>query len=235
MTDFTFTPPLQKEIEIAVYGDASFKKDEVSQQGLVVTLRQTGSKKVNIISWKSSTTDRAAWSTVAAETFALQQALDRTIHVKNLLMEMGARVMKTTTLSDNLSLRRILYSGKSTKELRLRREVAAAGDLLTLDQIRVRYVPSEQMLADPMTETMTATNLLVAGRMNNLDRIDQWDKNVVSADEMLEAEIDIPMMELSKRLQCIQNQYNLWAMHHRPTRRVGRKSTREVNANSSQA
>ncbi len=125
--------PLKGDIELEVHGDASFKKKETNQHGLVVIIRQNATQKANLISWKSNAADRTAWSTGAAETFALQQALDKTVYIKNMLMELNSKIIKTTAYTHNLSLRRVLYSGKATKELRLRREIAAARDLLTHD------------------------------------------------------------------------------------------------------
>ncbi len=115
-------------------------------------------------------------------------------------------MVKVTTPTDKLSLRRILHSGKTTKELRLRREIAAARDLLMFDRIRVRFVPTEHMLAEPMTKSMKVSDLLHLGRMNNHEMIEHHDKNTVSVSEMIEAEIHITMPELSKRLESIQNQ-----------------------------
>ena len=185
---------------------------------LVVINRQSATQKANLISWKSNAADRTAGSTVAAETFVLQQALDKTVYIKNMLRELNAQVVRTTKFTDNLSLRRVLYSGKATKELRLRREIAAARDILTHDQIRVRHLPTNSMLADPMTKSMAADNLLKVGRMNNLDRVDHLDKEKVSAADMLEAELNIPMQELSVRLKMIQRQYGLQMLANAATR-----------------
>ena len=136
-----------------------------------------------------------------------------------MLIELNSKIVRTTAY---LSLRRVLYSEKATKQLRLRREIAAARDLLTHDQIRVRHVPTQSMLADPMTKSMAADNLLKVGRMNNLDRVDHLDKENVSAADMLEAELNIPMLELSKRLGSIQQQYYLHMLKNLTTRRVRR-------------
>ncbi len=78
------------------------------------------------------------------------------------------------------------------------------------------------MLADPMTKSMAADSLLKVGRMNNLDRVDHLDKENVSAAGMLEAELNIPMLELSKRLESIQQQYYLRMLKNLTTRRVRR-------------
>ncbi len=222
--------PLKEDVEIEIYGEPSFKKEETNQQGLVVIIRLSATQKASLISRKSNTADRTAWSTVAAETFALQQVLDKTVYTKNMLKGFNKRIVRATAFTDNLSLRRVLYSRKATKELRLRREIAAARDLLTHDQIKVRHVPTDSMLADPMTESMAADNLLRVGRMNNLYRVDNLDKENVSAADMLEAELDIPMLELSKRLESIQQQYNHQMLRNLTTRRV-----RRVNRSNSTA
>ena len=53
--------PLKGDIELEIYGDASFKKEETNQQGLVVIIRQNATQKANLISWKSNAADRTAW------------------------------------------------------------------------------------------------------------------------------------------------------------------------------
>ncbi len=78
------------------------------------------------------------------------------------------------------------------------------------------------MLADPSTKSMTAESLLKVGSMNNLARVDHLDNENVSTADMLEAEIDIPMFELTKRLQNIQNQYSVQMLRNLTTRKVRR-------------
>ncbi len=130
--------------------------------------------KAALLSRKSNAADRMAWWTAAAETFPLQQALDRPVHIENLPVEMDCVIVRVATITDNVSLR-ILYSGKTAKELRLRRELADARDLLMFDRIRVRFVPTDYIFADLKTKSMRASNFLQLGRMNILEKIGYHD------------------------------------------------------------
>ena len=87
-------------------------------------------------------------------------------------------------MTDNLSLKRVLYSGKPTQELRLRREVAILRDLLSTDNIPVVFVATEEMLADGLTKEKAGGKDLRKAIMFN-----QW--NVKTVDQSNELTKDM--------------------------------------------
>ncbi len=110
-----------EKVVIETHGDSAFQIS--NQQGIVCMLRETAdSDKVNFISWRSKRAERRTWSTLAAETHALQKALDESIHMKCVLAELRIRVHKNIVVTDNLSLRRVIYSGRPVQEDRLKKE-----------------------------------------------------------------------------------------------------------------
>ena len=130
--------PLRGRIEVEAYGDSAFAADN-NQIGVCLVLRQSGSSKVNLIAWRSCKSDRRAWSTLAAETHAMQMAMDRAIGLKYLLHELGVTAKETTVLIDNLNLKKVLYSGRSPAEARLRKEMGILRDMMGQERIKVRF------------------------------------------------------------------------------------------------
>ena len=81
-----------------------------------------------------------------------QIAMDKEIRIQSLRLELYCFIVRTVVLTDNLSLRRVVYSGRPTKEMGLRREVAAIRDMIVRDGIQLRYAASTEMLADQLTK-----------------------------------------------------------------------------------
>ncbi len=151
--------PLGGNLELEVYGDSASK--EHNHQDIVVVLRMSGQAIVNVLGWKSKRAERRAWSTLAAETHVLQHALDKSIHIHEVLKQLRQPIIRATVLTDNLSLRRCLYSGRPSKEERLRKEFAAIRDLMGTEMKHVRFVPGDQMPADCLTKKTFKENSLV--------------------------------------------------------------------------
>ncbi len=150
--------PLGDSLTLEVYADSSFKYD--NQQGIVSILCEEGTRNANMVGWKSQKSDRRAWSTLAAETHAMQVGLDRAIGLKTFLNEIGQKVKETCVVTDNLSLQRVILSGRSTQEMRLRREISIIRDLLVTDDITVSFVCTEKMLADDLTKKTSGEKLM---------------------------------------------------------------------------
>ena len=151
--------PLGINWEMEVFGDSAFKHS--NQQGIVACLRKTGATEMNVVPWKSKKAERKSWSTLAAETHVLQVAMDKARHLNHLLSELRVHPIKVTVVTDNLSLRRCLYSGRPTKEERLRKEFAVLRDMMNTHDIRVRFVPGQVMLAECLTKVLSKENTLV--------------------------------------------------------------------------
>ena len=127
--------PLTGHLDFEVYGDSALKYSQ--QQGVVAVLRNPNTDMVNVLSWRSRKAERRIWSTLAAETFVLQKAIDKAVYLKGLMKEMGAPISKVTAITDNLSLRRVVYSGRPTQEKRMKKKIAVVRDAMVTEQVEV--------------------------------------------------------------------------------------------------
>ncbi len=132
---------------------------------------------------------------------------DKAIHIQNLGEEQGWFILRTVALTDNLSVRREVYSGRTTKEMRLRREIASITDMIARDGIQLRHVPSEEMLADPLTKSMDGGMLLKICGQNKLNRIEMHDSGKTTEKDLVDANKVIEMETLSERLEKIKKKY----------------------------
>ncbi len=189
---------LKKNWVVEIYDDAAL--DEGNQQGQYSLIREAGTNKVNTIGWKSKMSDRRAWSSLAAEAQAMQGALDKAIHWQSLKTEMNLPIKHITVLTDNLSLRRVVYSGRPTQEQSLRREVAIIRDMIIYNNIRVRFVKSEVMLADHLTKERSASQIYEVLKTNTFNRINKYDNGDITTNMIRDAAIDIPLKHLEKIL-----------------------------------
>ena len=121
----------------------------------------------------------------------MQDAIDKATHLEALSDEIGLPLAKTTVLTDNLSLRRVIQSGRPTQEQGLRRDLAIIRD--QIDQIR--FVKSKAMLADHLTNERTGEQMYDVLRHNKFERIEKYDSSEVRASHIREAAIDIPLLD----------------------------------------
>ncbi len=91
--------------------------------------------------------------------------------------------------------------------MRLRREVAAIIDMIVRDGIKLRYVPSTVMLADPLTKSMDGSEMLKLGGENHLDINAFHDNGQTTEKDLIEANQVIEMEMLSERLEKIRKEY----------------------------
>ena len=220
-----------------IYGDAAL--DEGNQQGQYTLIREAGTTKVNTIGWKSKMSDRRAWSSLAAEAQAMQGALDKAIHWQALRYEMNWPIKHVTVLTDNLSLRRVVNSGRPTQEQSLRRDIAIIRDMIIYKNIRVRFVKSEAMLADHLTKERNAQQIYDVLKLNSFDRINKYDSGEITTSMIRDAAIDIPLNEneriltveveaINERISQIQQSgsgQQDQEMQEQRTQSVGRKAT----------
>ncbi len=91
-----------------------------------------------------------------------------------------------------------MYSER-TKEMRLRREISSIRNMIVRDGIQLRHVPSEEMLADPLTKSMNGCKLLKIGGQNKLNRIEMHDSGKTTEKDLVEANRVIEMETLSEQ------------------------------------
>ena len=111
--------------------------------------------------------------------------------------QLNQQITKATVVTDNLSLRRCLYSGRPTMEERLRKDFAVIRDIMLTESKNVRFVPGDLMLADCVTKAKVKENSLVkAVRTNHYPTLLFADDDVVREDQMNEACDNIEMLSL---------------------------------------
>ena len=125
--------------------------------------------------------ERKAWSTFSGKARAMQHAIDKAVHLKALSAELGFLVEKTTVLTDNLSLRRVIPSVKLTQEQSLRRDVAIIRDRIVYSGVEVRFVKSPAMLADHLTKERSEEQLYSILKENKFRDIEKLDTKQVTA------------------------------------------------------
>ncbi len=97
--------------------------------------------------------EQKSWSSLSlsGETRLKQKAIDKATRLKLLAEGIGIPIERTTVLTDNLSLQRVIQSERPTQGKGLRREVAIIRDHVVYSRVQVRLVKSPSMLADHLT------------------------------------------------------------------------------------
>ena len=189
-----------KELILETHGNSAFQIS--NQQGIVCLLRENAkSRKVNYLAWRSKRAERRTWSTLAAETQAVQKAMDKAIHAKCVFRELRIGVYKNLAVTDNLSLRRVLYSGRPVQEDRLKKELVVIRDMIMSEDIEVRYVPGKFMLAECLTKSANPDYLMSSMKNNLLNTVNLYDAEQVTTEMIEEAGVDIPMENLRQARQ----------------------------------
>ena len=149
---------------VKVYADASYANQDGATRstgGRVIMLKNREEDLVNVISWKSKKIARVYRSVKAAETRALDDALDEAIHVARVVKEVyeGRIDLKdpaqipVEAFTDNKSLWESIYNTRQCEERLLRNSIAGLKELLELKMVEtVKWVPTEKQLADCLTK-----------------------------------------------------------------------------------
>ena len=95
-----------------------------------------------------------ARSTTEAEALALNDAAEMGIYMNKLMMEiLGSRPKKIQIRTDNMSLQKALKSSVGVKSRRLRIDIAAIREMISLGIIQVEWVGTKGQVADIFTKT----------------------------------------------------------------------------------
>ena len=90
----------------------------------------------------------------------MQVRLDRAFGIKTFLTEIGQKLSQTCIVTDNLSQQKVMLSGISTQEMRLRREITIIRDLMITDNMIAAFVSTDKMLADDLTKKTSGEKLM---------------------------------------------------------------------------
>ena len=160
---FTRLGPSEK-MRLKVYCDASFNNQEEkirSTEGRVLLLQNEDSGKVNLFSWKTKKISRICRSVKGAETRALENGLDESIHFARMFQEIyeGKVNLKTPTqipvmaFTDNKSLWENLHNTRQCEEKLLRNSIALVKEMVERAEVQnVAWVDTNEMLADTLTK-----------------------------------------------------------------------------------
>lgn len=110
----------------------------------------------NIINWEARKQRCTALSSTEAEYLAISDVCKHICFVTNFLREIVDKNFDVTVFNDNQSAQRLLlvkeYSHKRTKHIDLRYHFVK--DLVQEKQINIKYLPTDQMIADVLTKPL---------------------------------------------------------------------------------
>ena len=157
-----------KDLKLELYADASFggvDKGLKSTEGYILLLRGENDRCAPI-SWKSKLISRVCKSAKSAETIALENAMDTAIGIGRQLCQIQTGMVYEKpapihAFTDSASLVESIRSTKQVDEGSMRLHVERIKDHLLSQNIElVTWVPTDKMLADPLTKLKAdATNL----------------------------------------------------------------------------
>ena len=169
------------DLRIKVYADASFCNQDDrtrSTSGRAIVLEQVGSNMVNLISWKTRKINRICRSVKAAETLALEEAVDEAVNTAPLIKEIyeGKIDLKQPSqipvicATDSKSLWENVHNTRQCEEKLLRNSIASIKQLIEFKFVEdVLWVPTTEQLADCLTKKgQNSKWLLAVASMNNL-------------------------------------------------------------------
>ena len=149
---------------VKTYADASFgnQDDGVrSTAGRVILLEHKANAAVNITSWKTKKIARVCRSVKAAETRALEDAVDEAVNTARLIKEIysgkidlkNPDQLPVEAITDCKSLWESIHNTKQCEEKMLRNSIAGIKELIDLKMVKsITWVPTDKMLADCMTK-----------------------------------------------------------------------------------
>lgn len=114
------------------------------------------------ISWNSKRHPVIALSSTEAELYALTSGVQESMYLKNLVMELKIQPNIPIPLGcDNQSTIKWVNNGNfshRTKHIRIRRDFC--NQRIKMNDIKIHYVPKEQMLADTLTKPLSKPKFL---------------------------------------------------------------------------
>ena len=162
------------DLMLQVYADAGFCNlpDKMSSTaGFVILL--VGEKGSCLLDWGSSKIKRKVSSTLEAEVLALKEALNNAIYLGSLLTEFKyndfvKNQIPIVAFTDNKPTEQNIRSTKQVKEKRLRIDIGEIQRMLTESEVNdVKWVPSEEQIADVMTKRDVVSKVKLLERITD--------------------------------------------------------------------
>ena len=156
MNGIVFNTIPMNRMEVIVCTDAAFatNPDKSSQIGLIAMLRDTETKKVNIVHYLSSKTKRICKSALAAELLAMVEGYDVGFSIRESLERMTQRKdIPLHLVSDSFSLYGLVVSLARTTERRLQIDLMMLREAFESREITsVMWISGEKNPADDLTK-----------------------------------------------------------------------------------
>ena len=161
-----FKPLNDQAMFILAFTDANLASTRVhsedstkftSQTGTVILLgsrNKYGKWTCNLLDWKSSKQKRIARSTLAAETLAMVDTIDRAFGIKNHILHTQNLDLPVIILADCKSLVTTGHTTTTVSEKRLQIDIGYIREAIERKDIEVFHIGTQHMLADPMTKKM---------------------------------------------------------------------------------
>lgn len=141
------------DYDIKAYADADWANDlsdRKSYTGFVIKIGE------NVINWEARKQRCTALSSTEAEYIAISDVCKDICFVMNFLSEIISKSFSITVYNDNQSAQKLLlvkeYSHKRTKHIDLRYHFVK--NLIQEKQMNVKYLPTDQMIADVLTKQL---------------------------------------------------------------------------------
>ena len=167
------------DLIVKVYADASFgNRDDGTRStgGRIVLIENKRKNAVNISCWKTKKIARVCRSVKAAETRALEEAIDEAVNTARVVKEVytGKINLKNPdqipveALTDSKSLWESIHNSRQCEEKMLRNCIANIKEMKQLGYVNtVSWVPTDKQLADCMTKRNKKADWLLSVASSN--------------------------------------------------------------------
>ena len=149
------------DLTLNIFTDASFAnlRDMGSQRGCMGFIADL--KHSNLLEYKSNKIKNVCRSIFAAELLACNAAVDHALLYKSIVEVLGLKIMSIYICTDNKGLKDNLGSVISKCEERnLRIELSYLRETLSVEGIKVKWLPSSEQLADILTKEKPGIDIL---------------------------------------------------------------------------
>ena len=150
-------PKLTGKLVIEIYNDAGFRNlpDQISSgRGHVIFLKGEN-ERYSPLAWNSNKIKRVVSSTIAAEALSMRAALDHGFFLRALLAEiLGINMLEIKIISntDSNNLFSAIRSIRLVEDKKLRLDIAQIQESVAKENIEVKWVEGNKMLADCLTK-----------------------------------------------------------------------------------
>ena len=153
-----------KKLSVIAYSDATYASmDDGSSQGGHIVFVKGENGRVAPIIWQSKRLDRVTKSPLASEALSLGEAADAGFLVSTLVQEIFRlpALPKVICYTDNRSLTDTLVTTRLIKDKRLRVDVSRLREMVTKEEIVVKWIDGRHQVADALTKRGASTASLV--------------------------------------------------------------------------